>query len=147
MAHKLDIFKVLASLDKKDYTLYDSLSDEEKKGFTAFLTNKWMASVDGSNELQHYYLASTNHYSNKHLFDIGRHPKLQYLSLVASSPGIGKQHHTWIKAKKKETTRSKQDIKRILTDMYPLYKEEDIEVLSNFVTKQELTKYAKDSGS
>jgi len=147
MAHKLDIFKVLSALDNKDYIFYDSLSDLEKKGFTAFLTNKWMASVEGSTELQHYYLASTNHYSNKHLFDINKHPKLQYLSLVASSPGIGKQRHVWIKSKKKEISKSKQNIKKILTDMYPTYKEEDIEVLSTMVTKRELSKYAKDSGN
>lgn len=147
MAHKLDIFNVLEALDKKDYTYYDSLSDDEKKGFTAFLTNKWMANVEGSNELQHYYVASTNHYSNKHLFEINQHPKLQYLSLVASSPGINKQRHYWLKTQKKATSKSKQDIKRILTDMYPTYKKDDIEVLSNLVTKRELTKYAKDSGN
>ena len=147
MAHKLDIFKVLSALDNKDYTFYDSLTDDELKGFTAYLTNKWMASVEGSKELQHYYLASTNHYSNKHLFDINKHPQLQYLSLAASSPGIGKQRHNWIKAKKKETSKSKQNIKKILTEMFPTYKVEDIEVLSNLVTKRELTKYAKDCGN
>ena len=147
MAHKLDIFKVLSALDNKDYAFYDSLTDEEKKGFTAFLTNKWMANVEGSKELQHYYLASTNHYSNKHLFDINKHPKLQYLSLVASSPGIGKQRHKWIKTEKKQVSKSKQAIKKILTEMYPTYKAEDIEVLSNLVTKRELTKYAKDCGN
>jgi len=146
MAHKLDIFKVLEALDKKDYTFYDSLSDDEKKGFTAFLTNKWMASVNGEHNLQLYYLKATNQRSNINLFSIGKHPKLQYLSLVASSPGLGKRQHNWLKNKKKETSKSKQNIKKMLAEMYPTYKVNDIEVLSTMITKREITKYLKDVG-
>ena len=61
---KLDIFKMLNAIDKKDYNFYDNLSDDERKGFSAYLGLKWGASVNGDNTLQHYYLASMNNYVN-----------------------------------------------------------------------------------
>ena len=64
---------------------------------------------------------------------------------TAISPGMGTKHHNWIKMKKKDKT-SGSDVKRILAEMHPFMKESDIDVLSNFVTKRELTQYAKDSG-
>ena len=144
MAHKLDIFKALSAVDHKNYGFYDKLTEEERKGFTAFLMNKWNASVEGNNAKQHYYLASTNHYVNKHLFDLSKHPKLQWLLLAASSPGLGTQRHIWLKAKKKANNTA---VKKQLREMHPTYKEDDIELLSKLVTKKELKQYVKDCGN
>lgn len=146
MATRLDIFKVLRAIDMKDYLFYDSLTDTEKKEFTAFISLKWSASVEGSNTIQHYYLTSMNHYANMHLFDINKHPKLQWLSLVAGSPNFGQQRHKWIAMKKKTSTKKKDDIKKQLLSMFPTYKDDDIELLSTLVTKKELKQYAKDCG-
>jgi len=146
MAQKLDIFKVLRAVDKKDYAFYDTLTDEEKKGFTAFLGLKWGARVEGNQTIQHYYLASMNHHANKHLFNISKHPKLQWLTLAAGSPNFGQQRHNWIKGKKKTSTKKQDDIRKELIKLYPSYKEDEIELLSTMVTKKELKAYAKDSG-
>ena len=145
MAYKLDIFNVLRAVDRKDYGFYDSLTDDEKKGFSAVVTMKWLASV-GTTGLQYFYLASTNCCANKYLFDINKHPKLQYLSMVASSPGKGSRKHVWISSKKKKINKNIKDIQYELRSIYPEYKEEDIELLSILVTKKELKQYARDSG-
>jgi len=54
-------------------------------GFHAYI--KFYELTQGSAELQHYYLQSSNHYVNKHFFAINRHPKLQWLCATAVSPG------------------------------------------------------------
>jgi hypothetical protein len=146
MAQRLDIFKVLRAIDKKEYDFYDNLTDEERKSFSAFMGLKWAATVDADKTVQHYYLASTNHYSNKYLFDINRHPKLQWLTLVASSPNIGQQRHVWLKTVKKKSNKSVEDVKKRLLLIYPTYKKEDIDLLSTLVTKKDLRQYDKNNG-
>lgn len=149
--NKLDIFKLLAAMDRKQYNFYDSLTDEERKGFSAFLALKWGASVKGEKDIQHYYLAATNHYCNKHWYDIGKHPKLQWLELCAASPGVllrlppkEKTWHQWLPMKKKNA--ADNDIKKQLLEIYPNKKEDDIELLAQFTTKKEIKQYLKDHG-
>jgi hypothetical protein len=143
-APKLDIFKMLAAMDCKDYNFYDNLSDEERKGFSAFLALKWGASVEGSREIQHYYLAATNHYCNKHWFEINKHPKLQWLELCAASPGIGPQRHKWLEMQKKDK-KADEHVKK-LTNLFPNVKINDIEVLSKLVSKRDIDEYIKIHG-
>jgi hypothetical protein len=144
---KLDIFKMLNAIDSKDYDFYDNLTDDERKGFSAYIGLKWGASVSGGdNILQHYYLASMNSYVNVNLFDLNKHHKLQWLLLVASSPNFGVHRHEWIYPKKKPTSKSKNDIKSQLMKIYPSYKEDDIELLASMVTKKDLKKFVKDCG-
>jgi len=142
--YKLDIFKMLEAVDCKDYDFYDRITDEERQGFSAFLALKWGASVEGSREIQHYYLAATNHYCNKYWYDITKHPKLQWLELCAAAPGVGKQRHTWLEMQKKDKTKNDQT-KRLL-ELFPSLKISDVELLSKLITKDELDAYIKYHG-
>lgn len=144
---KLDIFKMLNAIDKKDYDFYDNISDEERQGFSAFLGLKWGASISSDNLMQHFYLASMNHCANKHMFDINKHPKLQWLSLVSGSPGKGVKRHEWLGSKKKTTNKSQDDIKKRLMKIHPNYKDDEIELLSTMVTKKDLREYDKECGN
>ena len=143
-APKLDIFKMLGAMDSKDYGFYDRLSEDERKGFSAFLALKWGASVEGGREVEHYYLAATNHYCNKHWYDINRHPKLQWLELCAAAPGVGRAKHKWLTPKKKET--KKNDHTKQLAELFPNVKSADIEILSKLVSKKEVNDYIKQHG-
>jgi hypothetical protein len=143
--YKLDIFKMLEAVDCKDYDFYDRITDEERKGFSPFTAIKWTSVVEGDQNLQHWYLAATNHYCNKHWFDLGsEHRKLQWLELCAVSPGIGKQRHGYLKQKSKE---KKSEHKKQLMELFPTMKEEDVEVLSSLVTKREVDEYIKQHGN
>lgn len=142
----LDIFKVLKAMDNKDYAFYDTLTDEERKAFTAFITMKWGASVSGSRELQHYYLAAVNHYANKQMWDINKHPKLQWLTLCAAAPGAGTQRHQWLKVKPKAKNAG-TEIRKELAGMFPSMKDADLDVLSTQITKKELNAYRKNAGN
>ena len=137
----------MACLDRKDRDFYDSLTPEERKKFSNFLMLRWSSSVQGSRELQEYYLQSCNHYLNKHFFTINRHPKLQWLCATAVSPGMGTFKHQWISAKKKDDSVANAGTKKKqLMNLYPNLKGSDAETLSKIVTQKEIDVYLKDSG-
>jgi len=148
MAEKVELNRVLKALDAKDRGFYDRLTDEEKKGFSMFLMLRYASSVHGPLELQHYCLAATNHYANRDFFNLGKHPKLQWLCLTATSPDMGSQRHQWIGMKKKASTSKKGAEKRkILSEMYPTYKEEDIGLLASITTDDEIKEYLRSLGT
>ena len=60
MSDKLNIANEMAVFDRKDRTFYDSLTDEERKKFSTFLMLRWGSSIQGSRELQEYYVQSTS---------------------------------------------------------------------------------------
>jgi len=149
---EFDLFEALAAIDRKDYGYYDRLTPEQQKKFTPFMLIHWVSSVKSNRDMQHYYLQSTNHYANTHLFNefVGKHPKLQWLMLVASSPDYGKQQHQWIPhikervAKLKEAAKSK-DIKEYYKKIYPSASNDDINLITEiFVDTQKKKMYLSD---
>ena len=145
--YKLDIFnKVIPAIDSKDYALYDRLTDVEKKHFAAVVIMRWGTDIICNDpEIQRFYVVSFNHYVNKHLFAMHRHPKLQWLMISTGSPKVDHYKRKWI-GKKVVKNKAREDRKKILRQMYPTYKEDEIDILSDLVTKRELTQYKKDCG-
>ena len=145
MAEQIPLNKILPAMDRKDRDFYDNLSDEEKKAFSAFLMLRYMSTVSSNAEMEHYYIASTNHFANKHMFDLAKHPKLQWLLLTAASPGIGAQRHIWLKQKPKPKAATSTSVKTLL-ELFPTMKENDVITLSKLITKKELDEYIKAHG-
>jgi hypothetical protein len=144
MSDKLSIGNEMRQLDLKNRSFYDELTDEEKKKFSTYLMVRWGSSVQGSRELQEYYVQSTNHYLNKHFFALSRHPKLQWLAATAVSPGMGSHRHNWIAPKKKES--GSNTIKKQLSELFPNLKQDEIELLAAITDKKELDQYIKAHG-
>lgn len=142
---KLNIGNEMRQLDLKNREFYDELTDEEKKKFSNFLMIRWGSSVQGSRELQEYYVQSCNHYLNKNFFAINRHPKLQWLCATAVSPGMGAYKHQWIAPKKKET--GSNEVKKFLLSQFPAMKFSDIETLARFVDKKDIKEFLRDNGN
>lgn len=145
MATKLDIGKVLLALDKKDRNFYDRLPDDEKKAFSPFMMIRWGCLVQGSSDLQEYYLISANERYNKNFFDISSttHAKLHWLTATTISPGLGKQHHQWLGAPKKGT-RSK--LETVFESQYPTMKLDEIRMLISLNTPDEIKSFLKALG-
>lgn len=142
---KLSIKSEMAALDRKNRAFYDSLTDEEKKKFSPYLMIRYGSAVSGTPDLQAYYLMSTNERLNKHFFDINtaQHKKLQWLMATTISPGMGNQFHQWIAPKKKTTDNKNMNF---LRDRYPHLKEDEIKLLSELNTKDDLKEYARGLG-
>jgi len=141
---KLSIQNEMMCFDRKDRDFYSSLTDEERKKFSNFLMIRWGSSIQGSAELQHYYLQSSNHYVNKHFFAINRHPKLQWLCATAVSPGLGTQRHQWIAPKKKEAGAS--GIRKQIAELFPHLTDDEVELMSKINTKKDIDTYLKQLG-
>jgi len=144
MSDKLNIANEMRQLDRKNRQFYNELTDEERKKFSNFLMIRWGSAIEGSQELQEYYVQSTNHYLNKHFFNINRHPKLQWLCATAVSPGLGTPRHVWISPKKKEAGASAR--RKQLQAIFPTYKDDEIEVMMQIVTDKEIKEYRRQAG-
>ena len=140
---KLDIANEMRALDSKDREFYNSLTDEERKKFSNFLMIRWGSSVQGSTELQQYYLLSCNENLNKHFFDLSKHPKLQWLAATTVSPGMGTFRHDWIKPKKLDNNNK---VLKFLRNLRPDLGEDDIALLAEINTVADLKQMARELG-
>ena len=134
----------MAQFDRKNRAFYDELTADEKKKFSNFLMIRYGSSVQGSRDLQEFYLISTNERLNKHFFSINRHPKLQWLSATTVSPGMGSQRHQWIAPKKKEPGAG--SIKKQLAELYPHLKDDELDLMAKINTKKDIDAYLKQLG-
>jgi hypothetical protein len=141
---KLSINNEMAQLDTKNRKFYDELNEEERKKFSTYLMLRYAASVEGSADLQEWYLRVTNERINANFFDLGKHPKLQWLLCTTVSPDMGRQRHYWQASKKKDGSNSKSI--KFLTKLYPHMKSDEIELLAELNDAKELKALAKTMG-
>lgn len=144
-----DLFKALEALDKKDYSYYDRLTEEQQKKFVPFMMTHWMSQIKSSGGLGGYYVMSVNHYGNTHLFNeyVMRNPKLQWLMLCASSPDMGKQFHQWVphlssKVASLKETPKEREVREYFSKIYPKASEANLYAVSEaFVTEHKKKVY------
>jgi len=144
MTDKLNIANEMRAFDSKDRSFYKNLTDEERKKFSNFLMIRWGSSVQGSADLQQYYLLACNENFNKHFFDLSKHPELQWLSATTVSPGMGNYRHDWIKQKKREGGNNK--VIKFLRQVYPNYNEDELELLSKINSVEDIRELARSYG-
>jgi hypothetical protein len=145
MSDKLNIANEMRMFDRKVRTFYDELTTEERKKFSNYLMIRWGSAVEGSRELQEFYVIACNERLNKHFFNVGKHPKLQWLMATSVSPGLGTPRHPWIAPRKKEAGLSAK--RKALMAMYPTYKDDEIDVMAQITTQKEIDAYNKSAGN
>lgn len=141
---KLSINNEMAQLDTKNRAFYDELNEEERKKFSTYLMLRYAASVEGGPDIQEWYLRVTNERINANFFDLGKHPKLQWLLCTTVSPDMGRQRHYWQASKKKEGSNSKA--LKFLTKLYPHLRTDELELLAELNDAKELKVLAKTMG-
>lgn len=144
MTDKLNIATEMRAFDSKDRTFYHELSEEERRKFSTYLMIRWGSSVQGTTELQQYYLLSCNENFNKHFFDLAKYPELQWLSATTVSPDMGTFRHDWIKQKKRDSSNNK--IVKFLRNFYPDYKEDELELLAQINSVDDIKQLARKHG-
>ena len=135
----------MAAYDRKDRDYYDKFTDEERKQFSTYLMLRYGASVGGNADLQAYYLMATNKYVNKHFFDLNKHTKLQRLMCTTVSPNMGNQFHYWLAAKKKEG-KSTNKLRKVVAELYPNMKSDEMDMFMSMNTEKEIKEYCKELG-
>lgn len=146
MSDKLNIGNEMRQFDRKNRRFYDELDDDERKKFSPFLMIRWGSAVEGSRELQEFYVIATNERLNKHFFNINStaHKKFHWLMATSVSPDIGTPRHTWIAPKKKEAGVGAK--RKALQEIYPTYKDDEIDVMMELVSQKEIDAYFKSAG-
>jgi hypothetical protein len=145
MSDKLNIANEMRMFDRKVRSFYDELTAEEKKKFSNYLMIRWGSAVEGSRELQEFYVIACNERLNKHFFNVGKHPRLQWLMATSVSPGLGTPRHPWIAPRKKEAGLSAK--RKALMSMYPTYKDDEIDVMAQITTQKEIDAYNRAAGA
>lgn len=135
----------MSQLDRKNRAFYDELTDDEKKKFSLYLMLRWSSQVQATTAIQAYYVMSCNENLNINYFEISKHPKLQWLCATTVSPGIGTFKHQWIANKKKNATYESKDLK-VLSQLYPLLKRDELQMLASINTKQDIKTMVKAHG-
>jgi len=131
---------IMAAIDKKDRGFYNRLSDEQKKAFSAWMMMRYCSSVQGKNAPD--YIFMTSEFVNLNFKDI-KDPEFQWLLL--SSCGSGKiEFHPYIKPP--NSRKKKNKLFEFLSTIYPETKAEDIQLLIDINTKEELKDFLKDHG-
>ena len=142
----VDLFKdMIPAVDMGIKELWDAATEDGRKEIKGDLwnLNRYISSVKSSNrELQEHYLLTVNEFYNKDWASIGKHPKLQWLSLVMCSHETKKtQFHEWIPLKKEKNKKEEW-----LAEQFPNMKWKDIETLAAITTDKDIKEYAKDLG-
>ena len=144
MSDKLNIANEMRELDRKNRNFYRDLTPEERKKFSNYLMIRWASGVQGARELQEFYVIATNERLNKHFFSLGKLPDLQWLCATTVSPDLGAQRHQWISPRKREPGAS--SVKKQLSNLFPHFKSDEIDLLAEITTKKELAEYIKKHG-
>lgn len=133
--------EIMGALDKKDKGYYNRLDAEKKKAFSAWMMMRYASSVQGSNSA--HYLFMVNELVNKEFSEISKHPELQWL--LMSACGSGKiEFHPYIKP---PNARKKKDkVSEFLSGIYPYMKTEDLVLLTEINSKDELKELARSHG-
>lgn len=143
-----DLFKSIEMVDRKDYSWFDSLTEEQQRKFVPYMMIHWISAVKSKTEISSYYLMSVDSTANKYFFNemIQKHPKLQWLMLCASSPGIGKQFHQWIphlspKISNLKESADKKTVNEYFTKIYPTVDKNELSEISDDFCKHQKHKY------
>lgn len=141
--YKLDIFRVLEAIDKKEFDFPGTLSEEEIKQLhkSLYVLLRWNSSVKNS-YLEEHYLVATNYIVNHNYWDISGHPELIWKLFCIT--GAGKpQRHQWISSKSATKT---PKIDKLLETKYNNLKSYEMNLLKSRLNKDSITDLAKDYG-
>jgi len=126
-APMLDMFKrVLPALDTRNKALYENLSEEEQKGFSPWLVQRYLSSAESANNaIIEHYLIMTNDIVNVNFSEV-KDPEMTWK--LMSMVGHGKSlKHPYIapgsgKRKKKNAFRS------WLREQYPHLDDQELDI-------------------
>jgi hypothetical protein len=146
MDDPLAISNEMRQFDLKRRDFFDGLTPEQQKKFSPYLMIRWGSSVEGSRELQEFYVISANERMNRHFFSVNstKHKKLQWLLATTVSPDMGTHRHTWIAPRKRESSRGTTT--RLLRELFPNLRDDEIDVLVMINDSKQIRQYQRDRG-
>ena len=87
----LDVFQLLGQIDKKDYDIWDRLTDEQKKELSPLVVMRWMAGT--TEPIQLIFL---NEIVNTSVFQLGDAHKEFLLKLLTVCSNGKQKRYSWV---------------------------------------------------
>ena len=113
--YKLDIKEVLGNIDRKNYSWFSNLSEEEQKAFEPFVIMQFMSA--GSNNIEdEYFLEMTNEVLNKGFTYTSLNKELFYRLCCVCGTG-NKSFHKFIRPVKNKKS-DMPNLERFFTELY-----------------------------
>ena len=141
---KLPVKDVLAAIDMGAKSVWDELSEEERKQVGFWLLNRYVSSIKSNRDDQELAVFKTNEYYNKNYMEVSKHQKLQWQLLCMSGNTQRIEYHPWIGFKKK--TQDNNKLVKVIEEIYPNMKSEEAELLARISTKKEIKQLAEEYG-
>ena len=143
--NKLSIKEEMRAIDQRDRGWWDSLTEEEQKKVGIFVLMRYTSAVQTRNaDIEYHYLALTNELVNRHYNILRREPQLQHKLLQCV--GLGStQFHPWIPPSKQRKSKAGKLVKW-LQEIYPIYNDEELELLVSTNNKQDFIDLAEEMG-
>ena len=126
-APMLDMFKrVLPALDTRNKALYENLTEEEMKGFSPWLVQRYLSSAESANNaIIEHYLIMTNDIVNVNFSEV-KDPEMTWK--LMSMVGIGKSlKHPYI-APGGGKRKKKNAFKLWLSEQYPHLDDQELDI-------------------
>ena len=131
---ELDLARLLAAVDNKNYNFYDNLTEAELKEFSPYVLMRYISNVDTRDrDVQEWFVEMTNEMVNKNHWELSKnHEKLHWLLYSAVGAGI-KSFHPYLPALKKDLNK----IEKLLAELHPTYKIDDVKLLASLMTDKD----------
>lgn len=142
----IELRDLFSAVNRKDKSWWDQLSKPQQEKFSSWLYSRYMSSSRSNvPDMQRYYVMAANRTVNRNFSTVFKeHKKLQYL-LMTTIPAHGiTSDHQYIKPLP-QTRKQNQAIKTLLK-LYPDEKIEDLETLSDMLSRADLKKLLVDHG-
>ena len=119
----------MKTLDERDYSWYNSLSEEDKKSLNVWTLMRWASSVKGSVNVEQHYIQTINEFVNVNFNILRHHPELQWRLMQLA--GIGAPvSHAW-QAPPKGGKRGNARLHGFYTRLYPHLNDIEVSILIN----------------
>ena len=145
-SEKLNLKQILGCVDMNYKGAWKEFTDEEKKSVGFWILNRYVSNIKGSTKKQSDAVIKTNEFYNKNFNDIGvgktGHPELMWQLLCMSGATGNIEFHPYLGFKKKSESNSKAT--KLLEQIYPNMKSDEIELLARISTKKELKELAEE---
>lgn len=134
-APKLDLTKVLNAVDNRNYGFYDTLTEDEVKGFSPFVLMRFMSNVSANDQSTHeWFIERTNDRVNLHHWALSKKHQALLWKLCATVGTGEKYYHQYAKAPGKE---SANKIEKLLCELYPAMKMSDVKVMAGMMSEDD----------
>lgn len=134
MKSRISITKILNAISNRDYDFYQNLPDEDKKTVNFYTLIRFISSVDHRDpDIEHTFIERSNEFINKHYFQLQKDKNLIWKLYASIGVGMPVQY-VYLKAPAKIEL---DKFERLLCELYPSYKMEDIRFLSSMMDKED----------